>query len=156
MSSEQIIWILVAIVVVVALVGVVMLASKRRGTAKVEHRRHEAEQLREDAVAGASGLTSSRAAAQEARAEAEAAEHRAAQAEQGVAMDEAVVEDRVREADRIDPGVDHRSDDYRPETPSPRGDATTSPTTEPAPPPRQSEPNPETDPDATSRGDHRP
>lgn len=160
MSSEQIIWVLVAIVVVVALVAVALMASKRRGSAKVEHRRHEAEQLREDAVAGASGLTSSRAEAQEARAEAEAARARATQAERGAAMDEATVEDRVREADRVDPDVDHRSDDYRPETPGPRGDATTSPTTEPtasrtAPPPRQSEPNPETDPDATPRGDHR-
>jgi FtsZ-interacting cell division protein ZipA len=176
MSSEQIIWVLVAIVVVAALVGVAMMASRRRGTAKVEHRRHEAEQLREDAVAGASGLTSSRAEAQEARAEAEAAQNRAAQAQQGAAMDEAVVEDRVREADRIDPDVDHQADDYRPETPTARGDAATSDglgrrdqaadqTTSPTTATSSSSTDPSTDPttdpttdpkaDSTSEGTHR-
>ena len=129
MSNEQIIWILVAIVVVVALVGVAMMASKRRGTAKAEDRRHEAEQLREDAVAGASGLDSSRAQAQEARTEAQQAKARATQAERGAAMDEATVEDRVREADRVDPDVDHRAEDYEPEAPAPP--ARTEPDTEP-------------------------
>jgi hypothetical protein len=169
MSSEQIIWVLVAIVVVAALVGVAMMASRRRGTAKVE-------QLREDAVAGASGLTSSRAEAQEARAEAEAAQNRAAQAQQGAAMDEAVVEDRVREADRIDPDVDHQADDYRPETPTARGDAATSDglgrrdqaadqTTSPTTATSSSSTDPSTDPttdpttdpkaDSTSEGTHR-
>jgi FtsZ-interacting cell division protein ZipA len=124
MSSEQIIWILVAIVVVVAIVGVALAASKRRGTAKAEHRRHEAEQLREDAVAGASGLTASRAQAQEARAEAEVARARATEAERRAAMDEATVEDRVREADQVDPDVDHRAEDYQPEAPAPRDAAT--------------------------------
>lgn len=185
MSSEQIIWVVVAIVVVVALVVVAMAASRRRVTAQVEHRRHEAEQLREDAVAGASGLTSSRAEAQEAHAEAEAARARATQAEHGVAMDEATVEDRVREADRVDPDVDHQAEDYHPDAPTARGDAATSdglgrrdqaadqtatptadPTTDreadPATDPTVSESEesvepvePTTDPDAAPRGDHR-
>lgn len=118
MTSEQVIWLLVGIVVVVAVVAVAMVVSKRRGTARTEHRRHEAEQLREDAAAGASGLQANRAEAQEARAEAEAAQARAAEAERAVAMDEATVEDRVRDADRVDPDVDHTADDYQPEAPT--------------------------------------
>ena len=135
MSNEQIIWLVVAIVVVVALAGLAVAASRRRGTAKAEHRRHEAEQLREDAVAGASGLDSSRAQAQEARTEAQQAKARATQAERGAAMDEATVEDRVREADRVDPDVDHRAEDYEPEAPAPptRTEPGTEPDAGPAP-----------------------
>ncbi len=152
MSSEQIIWVLVAIVVVGALIGVAMMASKRR-SATVEHRRHEAEQLREDAAAGASGLTASQAQAQQARAEAEAAQARATQAEHGAAMDEATVEDRVREADRLDPDVDHRSEEYQPEAP-------TEPAERSAPvaeqhPPADPAPDPDTAPDDEPPGTHR-
>jgi FtsZ-interacting cell division protein ZipA len=118
MTSEQVIWLLVGIAVVAALVAVAIVVSKRRGTAKTEHRRHEAEQLREDAAAGASGLQANRAEAQEARVEADHAQARASEAERAVAMDEATVEDRVRDADRVDPDVDHTADDYHPEAPS--------------------------------------
>lgn len=133
MTSGQVIWLLVGIVVVVALIAVAIVVSKRRGTARTEHRRHEAEQLRHDAAAGASGLQANRAEAQEARAEADVAQARAAEAERNTAMDEATVEDRVREADRVDPDVDHTADEYQPEAPSTRtaaagGPASTEPT----------------------------
>jgi hypothetical protein len=36
-------------------------------------------------------------------------------------MDEATVEDRVREADRVDPDVDHRDESYQPEAPTATG-----------------------------------
>ena len=39
------------------------------------------------------------------------------QAQQGVQVEEARVEDQVRAADRVDPDVDTRSDEYRPTTP---------------------------------------
>ncbi len=132
MTSGQVIWLLVGIVIVVALVAVAIVVSKRRGTAKTEHRRHEAEQLRHDAAVGASGLQANRAEAQEARAEADAAQARAAEAERNTAMDEATVEDRVREADRVDPDVDHTADEYQPEPPPARTESAGEPTrTEP-------------------------
>ena len=55
-----------------------------------------------------------------ARAEAARAEQDAAQAQQGVQVEEARVEDRVRAADDVDPDVDTRSDDYRPDDPHDR------------------------------------
>jgi len=118
MDSGTLMWIIIAIVVVLVLAGVAMAVSRRRGSAQVEHRRHEAEQLREDAAAGASGLQANRAEAQEVRAEAETAQARATEAERAVAMDEATVEDRVRDADRVDPDVDHTADEYQPEGPT--------------------------------------
>ncbi len=47
------------------------------------------------------------------------AEAQAAEARQKLAQTEAQQEDAIREADRLDPSVDHRSDDYTPEDVSP-------------------------------------
>ena len=80
-------------------------------------------------------------------------------------MDEATVEDRVREADRVDPDVDHRSEDYQPETPAPAtrtspdraadragAGSATQPVAEPGTEPHN---EPRTEPDAASGGSHR-
>ena len=50
------------------------------------------------------------------RLEAERAEAEAERARQGHLQEHAKIEDQVREADRVDPDVDHRSPDYVPET----------------------------------------
>ncbi|MFN8190510.1 MAG: hypothetical protein U0R78_08715, partial [Nocardioidaceae bacterium] len=42
---------------------------------------------------------------------------RAAESHQGLQMDQAQYEDRLRKADRIDPDVDHGSEDYDPSVP---------------------------------------
>ncbi len=52
------------------------------------------------------------ARAERLRLEAEQAQDSAAQARQGYDVEQARVEDRVREADRLDPDVDHRSRTY--------------------------------------------
>jgi hypothetical protein len=54
-------------------------------------------------------------AAEQAREQAEIAEARAAEARQELAQTEAQREDTVREADRLDPSVDHTGADYAPQ-----------------------------------------
>jgi biopolymer transport protein ExbB/TolQ len=115
---------LVALLVLGALLIVVIaVALSRRNT---EQKRARAEQLRLQAATQDPSISQSReqaadaeAQAQLARQEAERAERRAAEARQGMRVDEARQEDAVREADRIDPDVDHRSDGYEPGTTKP-------------------------------------
>ena len=52
------------------------------------------------------------ARAERLRLEAERAQDSAAQARQGYDVEQARVEDRIREADRLDPDVDHRTRTY--------------------------------------------
>jgi flagellar biosynthesis/type III secretory pathway M-ring protein FliF/YscJ len=112
------IWVIVIIVVIVVVAAVMSMASKRR----TEQRRAHAEELRQDASTDASGLAESqrrtdelRAQADLAKAEAERAQEQAATAEQGHQVEQAGYEDKLREADRIDPEVDHKSEDYEPD-----------------------------------------
>jgi competence protein ComGC len=122
MDTSTIIWIVVLAVLLLVVVGlVVALMNKRRN----EHNRAKAELIRTQAVTHTADLTESQRRAEEAeaearikQAEAERAEERAARAKQGHLMEEAHHEDRLREADRIDPDVDHRADDYAPGTTS--------------------------------------
>jgi hypothetical protein len=60
-----------------------------------------------------------------ARAEAERAERQAAEAGRARDMERAAHEDQIREADRLDPDVDHRSDDYVPDAEPQRFDTQT-------------------------------
>ena len=60
--------------------------------------------------------------AEAARLEAERARREADEASTALAQQEAVREDRLREADRLDPTVDHKADDYRPTTGEALGD----------------------------------
>lgn len=125
METDQIIWIVVAVVVVLAIVAALVMMSRKRRQSRSEAARNRAGELRQDAASGAAGVETSRSEAHQARARADAAEARAAEAEERAAMEEAAVEDRVREADRVDPDLDHRSDDYRPEVPEPGAEPTT-------------------------------
>ncbi len=112
--------IVVLAVLLLLVIGLVAFLMNKR---KTEHNRARAELIRTQAVTHTGDLTEAQRRAQEAeaeaqiaRAEAERAEERATQAKQGHLMEEAHHEDRLREADRIDPDVDHRADDYAPGT----------------------------------------
>jgi hypothetical protein len=111
------IWVIVAVVVALAIVVIVPMANKKR----TEQHRVRADELRSEASTQASGLTESQRAAEEARAQAELARaeadraaERAEAAEQGHQVEQASYEDKLREADRIDPDVNTRSADYEP------------------------------------------
>jgi FtsZ-interacting cell division protein ZipA len=112
------IWVIVIVVVVVVVAALIALTGKRQ----TANRRHRAEQLREEASTQAGALPESHRQAEElrakadlAQAEAERAEEHAATAEQGHRVEQASYENKLREADRLDPDVDHRSSDYEPD-----------------------------------------
>ncbi len=138
MSGMTIVVLVVVVVVVAVAAALVAMLLQRRNT---ERKHAQAAQLRSQAAAQSGSLSDSRRRAENAdleaqdarieadraRAEAEQAEARAAEARQGMAMDEAVTEDAVREADRLDPDVDHRADDYQPQAPTADGSVETDP-----------------------------
>lgn len=121
MDTDTVIWIVVAIVVALVVLGLVAaLMGKRR---KRQHEARAAE-LRQDAAARTPAVEEADVRAKEAqveadraRYEAERAEARAQEAQQARVVEEAEVEDRLREADRLDPRVDTSSGDYRPQPP---------------------------------------
>ena len=114
-------------IILIVVIGAVAAAAAYAlmGNRKTEAKREEAAELREEAAQSTAAVEASRREAEEAaaraevaRAEAARAEQDAAQAQQGVHVEEARVEDRVRTADDVDPDVDTRSDDYRPDAPT--------------------------------------
>lgn len=114
----------VPLILIVILVLVLVSASRKKAA-----NRDRAGELREEAQAGAAGIGASRddaelarARAEEARREAEQAEVRAAEAEQTLSHQEATYEERIREADRLDPDVRHTSSDYSPNATPPELD----------------------------------
>ena len=120
MDTGTIIWIVVAVVVVIALIALFAALGRRR---KATKNRQHAETLRQDAHAQQTAVQQEELRAREAeaeaerkRVEAERAEAAAAEARQAHLQEHARVEDQVREADRVDPDVDHRADDYHPGT----------------------------------------
>jgi type II secretory pathway pseudopilin PulG len=132
MSTTE--WIILAVVVILALLLIAAILSFSRKR-KAEQKRAHAEELRTRAATQAPDLTESQhrakeaeAAAQLKRAEAERAELEAQRARQGHTVEQARQEDALREADRVDPDVDHTASDYTPSTP-PMGTATTEPGT---------------------------
>jgi len=119
-STATIVLIIVIVLIVVALIGLAAWMSNKK---KMEHRRAEAERIRQEAAAHEGGLQESQIRAREAEVEAEQArlkaqraEEEAARAHQGVSQERALHEDKLREADRLDPNVDHRAEDYNPDT----------------------------------------
>jgi hypothetical protein len=122
-DTVAMILVVVAIVIVVAVVGLLLMRTRGH-----ERRARAAHELRSQAAAQAGDVelaqreaASRQAAADHAREQAEIAEARAAEARQGLAQAEAHQEDKVREADRLDPTVDHRSDEYHPDDVTPPG-----------------------------------
>jgi len=114
-------WIILVVVILVVVGGAAYaLMGNRRTNAK----REQAETIRSEASENAAAVEAQRREADEAaaravvaRAEAARAEQAAAEANQGVTVEEARVEDRLRTADRVDPDVDTRTEDYRPTAP---------------------------------------
>lgn len=135
-----------------------------------------AEQLRSQAASSAQTVIppavaraeEAEATAEEARAAAEQAEAEALQARVAASQAEAAHEDRIRAADRLDPRVDHKADDYAPQVggtealqptsppaaatdadakvapePAPAADAAPEPATEPAAEPAAEQPGAE-------------
>ncbi|HET6391990.1 MAG TPA: hypothetical protein VFG13_04145 [Blastococcus sp.] len=120
MDSDTVIWIVVAVVVALLVLG--LLAALMRNK-KTEHRKVQAAELRQDAQSRAPDLDEADVRAREAeveaeraRLEAERAKTRATEAEQARAAEQALYEDQIREADRVDPAVDTGSSDYQPDT----------------------------------------
>ena len=119
-STATIILVIVIAVIVLALLGLAVWMGNKK---KREHRRAEAERIRQEAATHAGGLEESQvkareaeARAEQARLQAQRAEEEAARAHQGVAQERALHEDKLREADRLDPNVNHRAEDYDPDT----------------------------------------
>ena len=124
MTTSQIVWIVVIAVAVLILIGLIVSVRKKNQDAN----RARADQLREQADIKAAVLPDTRARADQAEAqaeharlEAERAEERAAAARTEAAQEQAAQEDRIRAADRLDPDVDHRAEDYSPEVADPAG-----------------------------------
>ena len=123
MSASTIVWIVVVVIVVIALAAIIAGLGHRR---RLESKRSTAQSIREETTTqGAESIARSRVEAQEAEAraararlEAERAEAQATDAKKGAQVEEARYEDRLREADRVDPDVDHTADDYQPLRPT--------------------------------------
>lgn len=113
------IWaVIIAVIVLIVLAGVLAGLKKKN-----EAKRVRAQELREDAAGHTDHLDQSRRDAEVARleaekkrTEAERAEAVAAEREKARDADRALHEEQLREADRLDPDVDHTAPDYRPET----------------------------------------
>lgn len=112
-------WIIVAVVVVIVVIAA-LVAWRAQHHKKLAAR---ADSLRAEARAHANDLGAHRHTAQEAavradeaRAKAERAQREADNARQALAQEEATHEDKLREADRLDPSVDDKADDYQPTT----------------------------------------
>jgi hypothetical protein len=119
-STSQIIWVIVLALLVIAVIGLAGYVMNKR---KLEQSRSRAVQLRDSAASEAAAIPDSQLLAREAevraeraRLEADRAEQEAARASQAVSAEQATYEDRIREADRMDPDVDDRSTDYAPDT----------------------------------------
>ena len=126
MTDEQLIWLIVAIVAVLAILGLLAWMAKHRKAQQLEQDRIRAQEIRSEAATKTTAVQDSSLQAREAelqaeraRLDAETAERRAAEAQQGAAVEEAQYEDRLREADRVDPDVNVRADDYTPAAPVP-------------------------------------
>ena len=115
MSTTALIVLVVLVVLVAALVAWALTMTRNRKRTVV------ATELRTDAVRQSSDVDQAKGdlaaremAADDARARADVAEQEAEAARRELAQTEATREDVLRTADRVDPKVDHRSDDYTP------------------------------------------
>ncbi len=119
MNTTGIILLVVIVLVAVAIIAAVAMSMQKKNRRDNEAR---ADQLRSQANQGAANTIPdaevqakrAEADAEEARLIAQRADERAAQARTGVVQQEAAHEDQVRAADRLDPRVDHKADDYVP------------------------------------------
>ena len=113
MDAKGIIWIVAAVVVVLVLVALAATLMRRRREKDVVQRREHATELRTNVDQHAHELEDARLRAEEERLkaerlrlQAERAHERAHDAETGYLQQAAQHEDRLREADRIDPDTE--------------------------------------------------
>lgn len=123
MSTMEII-VLAAVVVLGIIVAVVIARSVQKSrhedaVAKADHIRQRADEHTIDLKEEDARAREAEARAEQARVQAERAERQAAEARTGVAQEQARQEDQLRAADRLDPRVDHKADDYTPRTDDP-------------------------------------
>ena len=139
MDTDSVIWIAGGVVLALVIIGV--LAAVMNKKKRAQRAAHAAE-LRRDAHTRAPELQDADLQAREAqleadraRLEAERAAARAQEVEQARAAEHASYEDRLREADQLDPRVNTRSSDYRPDTRYPATPADPVDPADPAAPP---------------------
>lgn len=125
-NTTAVIIVVVAVVVVAAIVIALLVRTKGR-----ERRARQANELRTTAASQSTDVeyaqreaAARQAAADQAAEEAQLAQSRAEESRRDLLHTEAQQEDTVREADRLDPDVDHSSTDYQPgDVSPPRGQA---------------------------------
>lgn len=118
--DDNLMWIILAIVAALLILGLIfaLMSSRKKKEQQLEADRAHAAELRQDTQAEQAQLRQAELEAEQRRLEAEQAQLRQQEAERGLAQQQAVQEDRLRTADRIDPDVDHTADDYQPSTAS--------------------------------------
>lgn len=114
-------WVIIILIVLAVVLAAALIASATKRK-KDQASRVRADELRSDAAQTASGRHEEEARAREAEAEAERAraqadrlDAQAAQKRTSYDQTRARQEDAVRDADQVDPDVDHRSSDYTPD-----------------------------------------
>ena len=111
-----IIVVLVLVVVLAAVAFVVQRKNREANLARAEQLRAQAATTAQATIAPAQERAAeAEAEAAEARAVAEQAEAEAEQARTAAQQEEAAHEGQIRAADRLDPRVDHKADDYTPQ-----------------------------------------
>lgn len=136
MDSDEITWIVVAVALVLALIALAFLLARLKQAKKTQERRERAGELRTEADQHAHALPTEELRAREEkvraerlRLEAQQAEAQAHEAETGYLQEAARHEDRLREADRLDPdgpsGSDRRDDSRTGRHAAPPGDGVT-------------------------------
>lgn len=125
MDTDTLIWVIAAVVAALVVIGLLVAQTNKK-----KQRQHEARatELRQDAAARTPAVDEADVRAKEAqveadraRYEAQQAEARAQEAQQARVVEEAELEDQLREADRLDPRVDTSAGDYRPQSPQDGG-----------------------------------
>jgi FtsZ-interacting cell division protein ZipA len=116
---DPIVWIIIVILVALLVLGLaLMLLSKKRKERHLEEAHEHRAAAREeisDVTQRKQEAAAAQARAEEARLEAERSEQAARQSQTEAQQREAQVEERLRTADKLDPNVDHKSDDYAPD-----------------------------------------
>ncbi len=114
-------WLVIILIVLAVILALALIASALRRK-KDQAGRERASELRSEAAATAASTQVQEARAREAKAEADRAraqadrlEAHAAEQRTSYDMTRAHQEDRVREADRLDPDVDHHATEYQPD-----------------------------------------
>ena len=114
MDAMGVIIIVVVVLVVAALVVALLGRRKRRHAELAQEHRVEAREELTDLHQQRAVAEAAERRAETLRTEAQQAEAAAREAREAEHAQAARAEDRVREADRLDPSVDHKSDDYAP------------------------------------------